>query len=118
MDALKDFEIRRMVMTMRKTDAGTTLNEYAGPLFHHRRFCKRLRIEHLNWAEERDCDIRSVGEAEAYKKAEHIERVMSTADIEVPDVIVNVIDGRTGDVKAAATGAADDACDHHVILVG
>jgi hypothetical protein len=106
MDSLRDFELRRMILGIRRVNPGVSLNEYAGPLSHHRRFVKVLGLENTAWARDREEEILFTGQAEAYKKATLAERVLSTDDLTVPDVKVKVIDERTGDVKALAIGNA------------
>lgn len=106
MDSLRDFELRRIILGVRRVNPGVSLNEYAGPLSHHRRFVKILKIETTSWARDREEEILFTGQAEAYKKATLAERVLSTDDLTVPDVNVKVIDESTGEVKALANGNA------------
>ncbi|MPM25360.1 hypothetical protein SDC9_71851 [bioreactor metagenome] len=106
MDSLRDFELRRMILGIRRVNPGISLNEYAGPLSHHRRFVKVLGLESTAWARDREEEILFTGQAEAYKRATLAERVLSTDDLTIPDVNIKVIDESTGEVKALANGNA------------
>ena len=102
-------EIRKRVLELIKDDSGVTLNEYAGPLHQHKAFCDALGISETPWAESRKNQILAVGRAEAFKKADLTDRILSTDSITLPDYnILNVADDLAGG-KAAATGPASAA---------
>lgn len=109
MDKLRDFELRRAILDMRRVDAGISLNDYAGPLVHHRSFSRILGLTSTAWSIEREKDILTTGQAEAYKRADLSERVMSTSDAIIPDLDIIVIDEITGDSKAVGIAPALDS---------
>jgi len=83
-DSLLDAELRKRAAGLRKADAGVTLNEYPGVLAHHRKFGELLGIQETPWYQSREEQIISTGLAEAYKKAELTERILSTDDTVIP----------------------------------
>jgi len=101
------YELRKRVLQLKQDDEGITLNEYAGPVNHHRRFCSILGISGTAWAKAREKQISETGKAQAYMKAELTDRILSTNGIKIPDFdIIDVTDDLIPTGPAAAAGPA------------
>jgi len=104
-DSLLKADLRKLAAQLVRKDSGVTLNDYGGVLAHHRQFGDRLGLQCSKWYHDREKRILETGITEAFKKADLLERILATEDIEVPRTeVINVAE--SGTAKADANGDA------------